>query len=137
MWHIAAGWTVRGSNPAGGVEIFRSRLDRLCGPPILRNNGYPVSFPGVERPGCGVVHLRPGNTEVKERVQLFCTHPPGFHVFFLGDSYLYLYQTQAFNELFPRNFLLVNFHEILQYYKVPVQHNILPPPAPQEKIALW
>ena len=42
-----------GINPDGG-EIFRTRPDRLWGPPIFLYNGYRVSFPGVKRPGRGV-----------------------------------------------------------------------------------
>jgi len=43
---LAAGWTVRGSNPGGG-EIFRSCPDRPWGPPSLLFNGYRV-FPGLK-----------------------------------------------------------------------------------------
>ena len=32
---LATGWTVRGSNPDGWGEIFRTRPDRLWGPPSL------------------------------------------------------------------------------------------------------
>jgi len=49
------------------VQIFRTRLDRSCGPPSHLYNGYPVSFPGVKQPGCGVNHP-PYIVEVKERV---------------------------------------------------------------------
>jgi hypothetical protein len=45
---LATGCTVRGSNPGGG-EIFRTRPDRLCGPPSPLYNGYRVSFPGGRR----------------------------------------------------------------------------------------
>jgi hypothetical protein len=42
---LATGWMVRGSDSGGG-EIFRTRSDRLCGPPSLLHKGYQVSFPG-------------------------------------------------------------------------------------------
>jgi hypothetical protein len=48
---IATGWTVRGSNPAGG-EIFRTCPDRPCGPLSVLYNGYWVIPGGKERPGC-------------------------------------------------------------------------------------
>ena len=38
------GWTVRGSNPGGGGEIFRTGPDRPWGPPSLLYNGYRVSL---------------------------------------------------------------------------------------------
>jgi hypothetical protein len=41
---LATGWTVRGSNPGGGGEIFRTCPDRPWGPPNLLYNGYLV-FP--------------------------------------------------------------------------------------------
>jgi len=42
------GWTVQGSNPSG-VEIFRTRPDRLWDPPSLMYNGYWVFLGGKER----------------------------------------------------------------------------------------
>ena len=47
---LAAGWTVRGSNPGGG-EIFRTCPDRPWGPPSLLYNGYRVFPRRKERPG--------------------------------------------------------------------------------------
>jgi hypothetical protein len=61
--------------PVGG-EIFRSRPDRLWGPPSLLYNGYRVSFPGVKRPGRGVDHPPSFSAEVKERVELYLYPPP-------------------------------------------------------------
>ena len=46
---LATGCTVRGSNPGGG-EIFRTRPDRLWGPPSSLYNRYLV-FPGVKAAG--------------------------------------------------------------------------------------
>jgi hypothetical protein len=51
----------RGSNP-GESEIFRTRPDRLWGPPSLLYNAYRVSLSGVKRPGRDVnlpPHLAP------------------------------------------------------------------------------
>jgi hypothetical protein len=60
---LATGWTVRGSNPGGG-EIFRTRPDRLWGPPSLLYNGYLV-FPGDrKRPGRDADPSRPSSAEV-------------------------------------------------------------------------
>ena len=71
---IAMGWTVQGSNPAGG-EIFRTRPDRPWGPPSLLYSGYRVCFPEVKRPGLGVNHQPPFSVEVKERVELYLYSP--------------------------------------------------------------
>jgi hypothetical protein len=73
---LATGRTVRGSNPGGG-EIFRTRPDRLWGPPSLLYNGYRLSFPGVKRPGRGVNHPPPSSAEVKGRVELHIYTPSG------------------------------------------------------------
>jgi hypothetical protein len=32
-------------------------------------------FPGVKRPECGIDHLSPSSTEVKERVELYLCYP--------------------------------------------------------------
>ena len=40
----------------GGGRGFRTRPDRLWGPPNLLYDGYRVSFLGVERPGHGADH---------------------------------------------------------------------------------
>jgi len=63
---LATGWTVRGSNPGGG-EIFRTRPDRLWGPPSLLYNGYRVFSGG--KAGRGVALTT--NPQVKERVELY------------------------------------------------------------------
>jgi hypothetical protein len=44
VYRLATGLMVRGSNPGCG-EVFRTRLDRPWGLPILLYNGYQV-FPG-------------------------------------------------------------------------------------------
>ena len=59
-----------------GGEIFRTCPDRSWGPPSLLYNGYWV-FPAVKRPGRGIDHPPPSNTEVKERVQLYLYSPSG------------------------------------------------------------
>jgi hypothetical protein len=51
---LTTGWTVRGSNN-GGVEVFRTRPDRLLDPLNLLYNGNQV-FSGVKRPGRGADH---------------------------------------------------------------------------------
>jgi hypothetical protein len=66
----------RGSNPSWG-EIFHTCPNRPCGPPSLLHNGYRVSFPGVERLGCGVDHSLQSSTELKERIQLYLYSPSG------------------------------------------------------------
>jgi hypothetical protein len=46
-------------------------------PPSLLYNGYRVSFPGVKRPGRGVVHPPSSSAGVKERVELYLYSPSG------------------------------------------------------------
>jgi hypothetical protein len=67
---LAAGWTVRGSNPGGGA--------RFSAPVQTDPEAHPAfytmatgSFPGVKRPGRGVDHPPPSSAEVKERVELY------------------------------------------------------------------
>ena len=50
VWRIATAWTVRGSN-SDGSEIFWTRPDRPCIPPIPLWNGYRVSLLGLKRSG--------------------------------------------------------------------------------------
>jgi hypothetical protein len=73
-------WTVRGPNPGWG-EVLRTRPYGPRDPPSFLYDGYRVSFPGVERSGCGVNHLTPPRAEVKERVYLSytSTSPLGLH----------------------------------------------------------
>ena len=73
---LATGWTVRRSNPGRG-EIFRTRPDRIWGPPSLLYNGYWVSFPGVKQSGRGVDHTPTSSAEVKERLELYLYSPSG------------------------------------------------------------
>jgi len=42
----STGWTVRGSHPGEGGEIFPTRPDQPWGSPDVLCNGYPVSFSG-------------------------------------------------------------------------------------------
>ena len=46
LLRLATDWTVRGSNPGGGGEIFRNRPDRPWGPISLLYNGYRVFHGG-------------------------------------------------------------------------------------------
>ena len=55
VWQLATGWTVRGSNPSGPGEIFRTRPD----PPWAHPGSYTIgtgSLSGVKRPRGGVDH---------------------------------------------------------------------------------
>jgi hypothetical protein len=74
--------------PMGG-EIFRTRPDRLWGPPRLLYNGYRISFQRVKRPGHGVDHPFPSSTEVKETLELYLYSPLDLHGTLRGDLYLY------------------------------------------------
>ena len=70
-------WTVRGSNLGEG-KIFRTRPNRLWGPPILLFNGHRVSFfPKIEQPGRGVDQPPLSSVEVKGRVELHLYSPSG------------------------------------------------------------
>jgi hypothetical protein len=51
---IARGWMVRGSN-FDGDSIFLNRPNRYTCPHNHLQNGHRVSFPGVKRPGRGVL----------------------------------------------------------------------------------
>ena len=51
--------------PVGG-EIFRTRPDRLWGPPSLLYNGYRVFPGGKERPGRDADPLSPSSAVVKK-----------------------------------------------------------------------
>jgi len=64
---LAMIWTVRGSNPVGG--IFRTRSDLPLDPASLLYNGYRV-FPVVKRTGRGVDHLPLSKADVKERAEI-------------------------------------------------------------------
>ena len=46
-WHTC--WTVLGSNPDGGEEIFLTPADRPWSTPSLLYNRHPVSFPRANR----------------------------------------------------------------------------------------
>jgi hypothetical protein len=71
---LATGWTVRGSNP-GGSEIFRTRPERLWGPPSLLYNGYRV-FPGGKAAGAWRWPPTP-HLATRLRVQLYLYSLPG------------------------------------------------------------
>ena len=80
---LATGWTVLGSNPGGG-EIFRTRPDRLWGPPSFLYYRHRVSFLGVKQSARGVYHPPPFSAEVKERVELQLFPPSGASVSVTG-----------------------------------------------------
>ena len=60
---LVAGWSFRGSNPGWG-EIFRTRPERPCVPPILYK--WYRFFPWSEFAGCGLDHQPISSAEVKE-----------------------------------------------------------------------
>jgi len=90
--HLAMGWTVRGSK-AGGNEIFRSRPERLWGPPSPLYDGYRVSSPGgVKRPGRGIDYPPPHSApRLKKDLSYTSTPFLGLHDLFQGDYYHYLF----------------------------------------------
>ena len=57
---LATGWTVRGSNPVGRGEIFRTCLAGSEAYPASYTMGT-GSFLGVKRPGRGVDHPPPSS----------------------------------------------------------------------------
>jgi len=74
VYRLATGWTVRGWNPGGGGQIFRTCPDRSWGPPSLLYNGYRV-FPGDEATGTWRWTPTPSSAEIKERVELYLYSP--------------------------------------------------------------
>jgi hypothetical protein len=57
-------------------EIFRTRPDGSCGPPILHTIGTGY-FQGVKRPGRGLDHPHTSSAEFKERAELYPYSPFG------------------------------------------------------------
>jgi hypothetical protein len=104
---------VRGSN-LGGCEIFRTRPDRLWGPPSLLCNGYLVWYLEVKRPGRGVYHPPPSSLEVKERVDLYL-YPVSAFVACAGVNFTCT--DQKYSKVFV---LLVNSRHI---YRLSVWNN--------------
>jgi len=75
------GWTVRGSNPSGGVRFFTP----VQTGPGTHPASFPMgtgSFPGVKQPGHGIDHPPPSRAEVKERVELYFYSLLGLHGLF-------------------------------------------------------
>ena len=68
-------WTVRRSNP----DEAKSSTPVQTGPGAHRllYNRYRVTFPGLKRSGRGVDHAPLSSAEVKERVELYISSPPG------------------------------------------------------------
>jgi len=72
---LATGWTVRGSNPGGGGEIFCTCPDRPWGPSSLLYKGYRVFPGGKEQPG-READLTPSSSAIgHERIEL-CLFSP-------------------------------------------------------------
>ena len=61
--------------PAGTRDFFSLRPDRLWGSDSLLLNGYPSSFPGLERPGREVDHASPPSAEFKNKWR-YTSAPP-------------------------------------------------------------
>jgi hypothetical protein len=82
---LATGWTVRGSNPGGGLDIPHPSRPGLgpTQPPIE------WSFPGVKRPGRCVDHPPPSSAEVKVRVELYLYSPSGPSWPLLGRTFTF------------------------------------------------
>ena len=91
---LAAGWTVRESNP-GGARFSAPVQTGHVPHPASCTIGYRVSFLGVKRPGRAVNHPPPSSTEVKERVELYLCSPSGLHGLFQGELYLTIYMTST------------------------------------------
>ena len=95
LQRLAAGWTIRGSNP-GEDEIFRTCPDRPWGPPILVYNWYRVFPGGKGRPGRDADPSSPSSAVVKKEQRYLstpsmgrtaCTEP---QCLYKGVLYLYI-----------------------------------------------
>jgi hypothetical protein len=99
---LARVWTVRGSNPGGGV-IFRTCPDRPWGPPSLLYSGYRVFPGGKERPGRNADPSTPSSNVVMKEYSYTSTPPMGRtactepHCQYKGALYLYLYLLGKFH----------------------------------------
>jgi hypothetical protein len=60
-----------------GGEIFRTHPNLPWGPSSLLCNGYRVSFPGIKRPGRGVIYPPPSSVELKKEYSYNSTPPLG------------------------------------------------------------
>ena len=72
---FATGWTVRGSNPGGGGEIFRTRPGRPWGTTQPSVQWVPGIFPEGKAAGAWCWPSTPSSAEVKERVELYLYSP--------------------------------------------------------------
>jgi hypothetical protein len=54
---------------------FISRWGSRFSAPILLDDGYQVSFPGVKWVGCGINYPPPSSAEIKEMVELYLIFP--------------------------------------------------------------
>jgi hypothetical protein len=59
-----------GIEPWWGRDFPHPPPSQTWGPPSLLYNGQQVSLPQLKRPGRGIDHPHPSNSEVKERVEL-------------------------------------------------------------------
>jgi hypothetical protein len=114
-------WTVRESNHCA-VEIFRTRPDRPWNPPIFPQNGYRVSFPGVERPGRDVDHPPLSNAKAKERIDLYFCFPSRPSWFVLGCTLPFnFYKTK--NEMCEANSTYCKEKKFTVFYPGNLQGN--------------
>jgi len=73
-YRLATRLTIRRSNPCW-AEIFCTRPDRPWDTTNFLHNRYRIPFPGVKRPGRGVIRPPPSGTEVKEMLKpYFISH---------------------------------------------------------------
>jgi hypothetical protein len=75
---LATGWTVRGSNPGGGDNVYNLPRPAL-GPTQPPIQWIPSLFPRVKQPGRGSDHPPAYRAEVNERVQLYLYSSFGLH----------------------------------------------------------
>jgi hypothetical protein len=109
-YRLAMGGIFWGSNTGGGM-FFSTRSDRFLGPHSLLYSGCPVSFPKVERLGCGFDHPLPSTAEVKERVELYLCPPSGA---FMSSGKLKF----SFHLAFYSNVTRATCHQIHLWYLV-------------------
>ena len=77
---LATGWTVQGSSPSGGREIFSAAEPwRPATAPTQPLIEYRRSFPTVRRPGFEAEHSPPYSAEIKNEWSSVSTYSVGLH----------------------------------------------------------
>ena len=69
VWRLVTGWTVRGSNPGGGLDFPHTGAHTAS---YTMGTGY---FPVAKRPGRDVDHPPPSSADVERRVELYIYSP--------------------------------------------------------------